>query len=110
MTGLLASPRELVVPVTPHCRHLWDEATAQVECGWLAAPLPFDADGNLLGSDFDTVNVASRCPVIQGSEIRACDDFKYGLINLCASDFTPITLPNWDHIAQIASDLSAPPS
>lgn len=72
-------------------------------------PLPFDAVGNLLGSDFDTVSVAFRFPAIQGAKIRACDYSKYGLVNLCASDFTPIAPPNWDHIAQIASGLSNPP-
>ena len=44
-------------------------------------------------------------PVLHGGEIRACGDFKYGLINLCAADFTPIALPTWGHIGQIASDL-----
>ena len=102
-------PTRARAPGYPHGRHLWDEAMAQVECGWLAAPLPFDVDGNLPGSDFDTVNAAFRFPVIQGSKIRDCDDFEYGLINLCAAEFTPITLPTCDHIGQIASDLSARP-
>ena len=44
-------------------------------------------------------------PVLHGGEIRACGDFKYGLINICAADFTPIALPTWGHIGQIASDL-----
>ena len=80
-----------------------------MECGWLSDTVPFDADGNLLGSDFDAANVAFRFPATHGSEIRTCDDFKYGLINRCAADFTPITLPTWDPIAQIASDLSISP-
>ena len=93
----------------PHAGHLWAEAMGEVACGWLAPPLPFDAGGSLLGSDIDSANAAFRFPAIQGSEIRACDDFKYGLINLRAADFTPITLPTWDHIGQIAADLSSPP-
>lgn len=93
----------------PHDGQLWAEAMEQCACGWLAAPLPFDSDGNLLGSDFDAANLAFRFPVIQGAKIRACGDFKYGLINLCAADLTPITLPTWGHIAQIAADLSTPP-
>ena len=93
----------------PHAGHLWAKAMGQVACDWLAPPLPFDADGNLLGSDFNSANVAFRFPVIQGSEIRACDDFKYGLINLRAADIAPIALPTWGHIGQIAADLSSPP-
>ena len=68
-------------------------------------PPPFDTDGNILWSDFDTANVAYLPPVLHGGEIRACGDFKYGLINICAADFTPIALPTWGHIGQIASDL-----
>ena len=41
--------------------------------------------------------------------IRACSDSKYGLVNMRAADFTPITRPTWDHIGQIASDLPTPP-
>ena len=63
----------------------------------------------MVGSTIDTANVAFRFPVIQGSKIRACGDFKNGLINLCASDWNPITLPTWGHIGQIAAGLSFPP-
>ena len=76
-----------------------------MSCGWLAGPLPFEADGNLVGSEFGAADVAFRFPDSQGVEIRDCDDFKYGLVNLRASDFTPATLPTWDHIGQIDSDL-----
>ena len=41
----------------PHSRHLRGEAMAHVACGWPADPLPFDAGGNLLWSDFEAVNV-----------------------------------------------------
>ena len=81
---------------------------SQVAFGRLAETLPFDSDGNLLGSDFDAVGSAFRFPVIQGDKFRACDDFKYGMINLRAADSDPITLPTWDHISQTALDLSIP--
>ena len=96
-------------PGFPHAGHLWPEAMGQVACGWLAVPPSFDSGGSLVGSDFDAANVAFRFPVLQWAEIRAFDDFTYGLINLCEVDLTPITLPTWGHIVQISAGLSTPP-
>ena len=37
-------------------------------------------------------------------KLRACDDLRRNLVNLWTSVITPITLPTWDHIAQLRRD------
>ena len=36
-------------------------------------------------------------------KLRACDDLKYGATNLYCAVWTPIKLPTWGHIAQLAA-------
>ena len=42
--------------------------------------------------------------VEQMNKLRACDDLRRNLVNLCAAVITPITPPTWDHIAQLIRD------
>ena len=38
------------------------------------------------------------------NKLRARDDLRHNLVNLCTSVIAPITLPTWDHIAQLSKD------
>ena len=42
--------------------------------------------------------------VEQMNELRACGDIRQNMVNLRNSVLTPITLPTWDHIAQLSKD------
>ena len=46
-------------------------------------------------------NPAFRFGAQQGLKLRAVDDLKRGATNDATSVSTPITLPSWDHIAQM---------
>ena len=83
-----------------YAEELWSEALDQCSKGWLAPPVPLDADGRPFGYE-GRVNNAFRFPVTQVDKIRACDDLKYGLVNPCCATRTPIKLPTWDHIGQM---------
>ena len=88
-----------------HQDSLWSEALSQVDCGWLTAPALLD-DSGLLGSVVsEDSNVTFRFAVLQMDKIRACDDFRYGRVNLACSVRSPITLPTWDHIGQLCLDV-----
>ena len=50
--------------------------------------------------------MAFRFGVSQGSKLRACDDLRHNMVNLCTEVLTPITLPTWDHLAQLAKMVS----
>ena len=85
---------------------LWKEALEQVSMGWLDQPRLLTADGRFADSpDLPVVN-AFRFPVIQGEKVRACDDLKASLTNRACSVLSPITLPTWEHVAQISSELA----
>ena len=47
-------------------------------------------------------DAAFRFGVSQGEKLRARDDLRRNMANLCTSVMTPITLPNWGHMAQMA--------
>ena len=81
---------------------LWAEATAQVKEGWLSPPAVFSANGDIEFFPQGATNAAFRFGVSQGSKLRACDDLRHNMTNLCTSILTPITLPTWDHLAQMA--------
>ena len=85
---------------------LWTEALSQVEKGWLDAPIPLVSSAGSLYLGADRVNAAFRFAVIQMDNVRACDDLKYGCVNLACATRTPITLPTWDHIGQICLDVA----
>ena len=85
---------------------LWTEALQQVDMGWLDQPRLLNADGRFADAPDQPVVNAFRFPVIQGEKIRACDDLKASLTNRACSVLSPITLPTWEHIAQISSELA----
>ena len=84
-----------------HIYHLWSEAMSQVTDGWLTDPFPIQADSDFFEVKADGRNIAFRFAVAQMDKIRACDDFKYGCINVCCANRTPIKVPTWDHVGQL---------
>ena len=82
---------------------LWTEAIDQVRKGWLMGPLPIGEDGQCPAIGLGPINIAFRFGVEQSAKIRACDDLKYGATNESCAVMTPIKLPTWDHIAQMAA-------
>ena len=59
-----------------------------------------------MGKPSGPINAVFRFPAAQPGETRSCDDFKYGRINECTLDYTPIALPTWGHLPQLCSDIS----
>ena len=86
---------------------LWKEATAQVELGWLDPPRPLNSSGRFADQPDLPINNAFRFAVVQGEKVRACDDLKASLTNRACSVLSPITLPSWEHLSRIASELSS---
>ena len=84
---------------------LWNEAMTQVDKGWLAAPLPVDPKGNVATYNKGEVVVAFRFGVDQLDKVRPCDDLKYSTTNQYCTVWTPIKLPTWDHIGQMAIEI-----
>ena len=89
-----------------HAKQLWDEAMTQVEKGWLKPPRTLNSSGNFCDSADEMVNIAFRFGVLQSDKLRGCDDLKDSLTNETCHIATPITLPNWDHIASSARILA----
>ena len=89
----------------PHMDSLWPEARSQVERGWLTDPSPLGDSGGLTSVSAGSGNVAFRVASIQMDKIRACDDFKYGRVNLACAVRTPIKFPTWGHIGQMCLDV-----
>ena len=81
---------------------LWDEALEQVKEGWLSQPVEFSDEGDIPFFPLGETNAAFRFGVSQGTKLRACDDLRHNLVNICTAVLTPITLPTWDHLSQMA--------
>ena len=81
---------------------LWSEAISQVKEGWLGPPAEFPANGDIEFFPEGATNAACRFGASQGNKLRACDDLRHNMTNLCTSILTPIALPTWDHLAQMA--------
>ena len=43
--------------------------------------------------------------MVQDSVLRPCDDLRRNLTNACTAILTPITLPTWDRLSEIANAL-----
>ena len=84
---------------------LWDEAMTQVNKGWLDNPVPLGPCGKTPLPDMPAAAIAFRFGVDQLDKIRSCDDIKYSTTNEYCAVWTPIKLPTWDHIGQMASDV-----
>ena len=83
-------------------QELWDEAMEQVSSGWLSEPLPFTEEGDTPFFSLGASNAAFRFAVVQDRKLRPCDDLRHNLTNVCTAILTPITLPTWDHLSEIA--------
>ena len=81
---------------------LWEDALSHVQEGWLSRPAEFPPDGDIDFSTGGANNAAFRFGVSQGEKLRALDDLRRNMTNLCTTALTPITLPTWEHRAQIA--------
>ena len=81
---------------------LWDEAMTQVDKGWLGQPVPLDELGHCDSVELPGPVVAFRFGVDQLDKVRSRDDLKYPTANEYCTVWTPIKLPTWDHIGQMA--------
>lgn len=88
-----------------HISSLWDEAHDQVAAGWLTGPVLLGGPTGLLKLSDGEANIKFMFAVVQMDKVRACDDFKYGRVNMACAARTPITLPTWDRIGQLCLDL-----
>ena len=52
------------------------------------------------------INAAFRFAAVQMDKTRACDDLKYGCVNVACATRTSITLPAWCHIGKICIDIA----
>ena len=91
-----------------NARLLWDEALGKVQKGWLGDPIPIDMAGNLSTFGKNGVAVALRFGVDQMDKLRACGDLKYSTTNMYCTVWTPIKLPTWGHIGQMALNIADP--
>ena len=89
-----------------HATELWNEALEQTRAGWLDGPQPLLEDGSLLLPTPHQPIIAFRFGVDQSDKLRACDDLKYSKTNEFCSVKTPISLPTWDHIGQMATTVA----
>ena len=84
---------------------LWEEALSHVQEGWLSQAAEFSPDGDIDFSPCGATDAAFRFVVSQGEKVRACDDPMHNMTILCTTGLTPITLPTWGHLAQIAKNI-----
>ena len=92
-------------PGFKNAKELWEEALSQVEEGWLHKPAPLSSDGDPPFFEIGHTNVVFRFGVSHGKKLRACGDLRRNLANTCTAILTPITLPTWDHIRQMAKSI-----
>ena len=86
----------------PNDEPLWAEALDQVDRVWLCPPCEFSPTGDIpIFPPWET-NAAFRFGVSLGEKLRARDDLRHNMVNLRTSSMTPITLPTWGHLAQMA--------
>ena len=69
--------------------------------------MPIELSGSVLTNDQGSANVAFRSGLGQDDKLRACGDLKHNHVNLHFSDWAPIKLPTWGHIAQMRMGVKA---
>ena len=84
---------------------LWGEAAQQTKSGWLEGPRDITSSGDIEIFPKGHSNIAFRFGGCQFGKLRACGDLRRNMVNLATHALKPITLPTWDHIAQIAKDI-----
>ena len=94
----------------PMADALWEEATRQVELGWLDPPRLLSDSCQIPNPPSTPRNVAFRFAVARNSKVRACGDLKESLKNKLRTVFAPITLPDWDLLAAMRLLIAAPPA
>ena len=82
-------------------QHLWGEALARHQAGWLTSPFNLSAGEKALCAPTPDLNIAFRFGVALDGKLRACDDPRYLRTSITCALMTPIKLVSWDHIAQI---------
>ena len=87
-------------------RAVWDETLSQCEAGWIRGPF----SGKELDDRFPAGWIPSkRFGVVQGSKVRAVDDFSEFLVNAACGTSEQIVLQGLDDVAAAAKYmLSAP--
>ena len=70
--------------------------------GWLEGPYEIPPNGTVACFDQTRFNFPFRFGVEQMHKLRARVDLLRNLVKLRTSVITPITLPTWDHIAQLS--------
>ena len=89
----------------PHAAHMWTEALEQAQAGWMDSPRILNSSGRFGDAPSFPINNAFRFAVVQGAKIRACDDLRASETNRSCKAIAPISLPSWEHVAQISNDL-----
>ena len=89
-----------------HIDALWSGAMDQVSKGWLSAPERIHPAKGAPTMGGHRVNAEFRFAAVQMDKIRACDDLKYGCVNVACATRTAITLPTWGRIGQICIDVA----
>ena len=77
---------------------------AQVSSGWLIEP-PFLMRAIPPFFSLGATNAAFRFSLVQDKKLRPCDDLRRNLTNICTAILTPITLPTWGYLSEIAKAL-----
>lgn len=67
-------------------------------------PSEFPSNGDIEFPPGGATNTAFRFVVSHGAKIRARDDIRRTIANLCAPVLTPIALPTWGHLSQVAKN------
>ena len=80
-------------------------ALSQAQLGWISDPIPIDKSGRAHGFSLEGANFAFRFGAEQNEKLRARDDLRQNMVNLRTSVYTPITLPPWDHISEMAKGI-----
>lgn len=76
-------------------------AISQKSDGWIEGAFGILPNGRLERWGIP-VNIVFRSPVIPHGKTRACDDCNQARVNEFCQITTPISLPNWDHVAECA--------
>ena len=76
-----------------------EAALSLAQLGRLCDPIPIDDGGGVLGFSLEGPNLVFQFGFEQNEKLRAYDDLRLYMGNLCSSVYTPITLPTRDHIS-----------
>ena len=73
----------------------------------MGPPRPLNNQGRFQDAQSFLINNYFRSAVVQGPNVRDCDDLKASETNRpCRVNAPPFRPPSWEHVAQISSDLT----